>query len=216
MTIKQNIFFPRIFAQIRFFSTSKPLLTDENDQDKLFEEVGELNDEWNHMDGKVETLFNNIRKEEPDFEVQDSDGEELGETEISKLVSKREAEKDDLVGRYEQKRNVATFDEKNDRKDKSLLLDYINKTTKNDIKTLEYVEKESQGVEDYRPLLIETLNELKNLEKSSDELLVKYHENDLPPISPETNENSTSKKPSNIDDYANPSTEMPSYMDPED
>ena len=216
MNIQQTFIFSGIFSQIRFFSTSRPLFIDENDQDKLFEKVEELNYEWHDMDGKVETLFNDIRKEETSFEAEDSDGEDLGETEISKYVSKREAEKDDLVGRYEEKRNEALFERNNVRDDRSLLLDYINKTTKNDIKTLQSIEKETQGIEDYRPLLLETLDELKNLEKSSDELLVKYHENDLPPISHETNENSTSKKPSNIDDYANPSTEMPSYMDPED
>lgn len=216
MTIQHTFIFSGIFAKIRFFSTSKPLFIDENDQDKLFEKVDELNYEWNDLDGKVETLFNNIRKEETGFEVEDSDGEEQGETEVSKFVTRREEQKDDMVGRYEEKRNEALFERNNARDDRSLLLEYINKTTKDDIKTLEDIEKEASGIEDYYPLLLKTLDELKSHEKSSDELLVKYHENDLPPISPENNEESLSKKPSNIDDYANPNTEMPSYMDPED
>lgn len=151
---------------VRSFSTYKPLLVNQNDQDKLFQEADDLNGEWNYLDGKVEELFKNYREEEErEYEVEDSDGEELGETEVSKYVAEREARKDDIIGRYEELRDVALFDKNNVREDKSLLLDYINKTTKDDIETLETVEKQTSGVEDYYDQLSETLSELKNHEK---------------------------------------------------
>lgn len=165
MTFKYTFIYTKIFNQVRFFSTSKPLFIDENDQDKLFELVDDLNAEWTGLYAKVEELFNNIREEETDFEVEDSDGEDLGETEISKYVTRREERKDDIVGTHEEQRDEALFDRNNPREDKSLLLDYINKTTRDDIETLETVEKQTSGTENYFDQLVETLDELKSHEK---------------------------------------------------
>lgn len=219
MNLNYTFICTKFFNKVRFFSTSKSLSIDnnnqdKNDQDKLFEEVEDLNEEWNDIDGLVEELFNDIRREETDYEVEDSDGEELGETEISKYVTRREERKNDIVGTEEARRDEALFDRKNPREDNSILLDYINKTTKDDIKTFETVEKHTSGTEDYYEKLTHTLDRLRSHEERSSELLKKFHENDLPPLLPENRP--TSNESSLMDDYANPNTEMPSYIDPED
>ena len=224
MILKHNFNYNSTFSTVRFFSTSKHFFIDENDkdkndQDKLMQQVEELSYEWTGLDTKIGELCTKIREEEKEFEVEDSDGEDLGETEVSKYVTKREEQKDDIVGSYEEKRNEALFDRKNPREDSSLLLDYINKTTEEDIKTLEAIERNTSGAEDYSDELVETLAELKSHQEKAEKLYAEFHRNDLPPILPKespSNEESPSRKSSIIDDFANPNTEMPSYIDPED
>jgi len=62
---------------------------------------------------------------------------------------------------------------------------------------------------------------LRSQETSVAALIEEFHENDLPPITStksddETSQAQDSDKRSNLDDYAETSVEMPSYMDPED
>ena len=149
MNFKYTFTYKKNFLQVRFISTSKPLLAESNDQDKLFKEVDVLQNEWDELDTELELLFKEIREEETDFEVENSDGETEGETEVSKYVSKREQEKDRMVGVYDDERDSALFDRNNPREDRSLLLEYINKTTSNYIETLEDIEKQTSGAEGY-------------------------------------------------------------------
>ncbi len=216
MNFKYTFTYNNKFLQVRFISISKPLLAEPNDQDKLFKEVDVLQNEWDELDTELELLFKEIREEETDFEVANSDGETEGETEVSKYVSKREEEKDRMVGQYDDERDSALFDRNNPREDRSLLLEYISKTTSNDIETLESIEKQTSGAEGYYEKLIDTLDQLREHEAKANELLNKYHQNDLPPILPTEQPSLEERPPSNIEDYADTSTEMPSYMDPED
>lgn len=61
------------------------------------------------MDTQLEKLFQDIRDEETNFEVENSDGEYEGETEVSKYMSKREEQKDRMVGEYDDERILCTI-----------------------------------------------------------------------------------------------------------
>lgn len=216
MTFKYTFIYTRFLNPVRLFSTSKTLFTkDKNDQEKLYDEIKELEKRWDGLDGQIEELFEDIKQEEKDFETQDSDGE-FQETEVSRYVTERSEQKDLIVREHERRRSDALFDRRNVRENRSILLDYINTTTRDNIETLEAVEKQTSGAENYYGQLVETLDDLKNHEVKANEVLARYHENDLPPILPEENVNSPANNSSLIDDYADTSTEMPSYMDPED
>lgn len=141
-------------------------------------------------------------------------GEE--ETEVYKYISRNEEDKHQLVDDYKGQWNQVSFNANNTRKESSLLLDLIHKTTKQDIDTLKAIEKETSGGEFYYEELTHVLDKLSEQEVASTELLEKFHVNDLPPIA--VVDSPIPKNRSNIYDFFffDTSLYMPSNIDPED
>lgn len=220
----KNLFFLDIFFPLfmnntlslkkRSFSTSRSLLVKPtpNDQDTIYEEVNQVKQEWRNLNQDMKEVTKDIKEDEVDYQS----GEE--ETELSKYVTKREAKKDRLIEEGEAKRETAFYDRGNAREDKAILLQYMNKATKKDIKTLEKVESDLSGLEPGYDRYTDVYARSKDQEAIMSDLIRRYHMNDLAPIrSTDANkEASTPQKSSILDDYADTSTEMPSYMDPED
>jgi len=167
-----------IFTSFRLFHISSILFSpNSNDQDKLYKEIQELELQSEGTDTQIEEVAKKIRQEEEEFETQE------GETELSKLLARKEEEKNRFIGDYGVLRNRALFDENNQRKDHSLALDQILTTTRQDIKTLENAAREVNGTNDSYHELTEVIDTLKKQESKTSELINRYHENDLPPIS---------------------------------
>jgi len=196
----------------KFHKTSD--LSAPNDLEKLLEKSKVTEEKWNVMDGGIEEVTKKIQESDVDNGIDDE------ETYLSQYLTKREKEKDDLVGELEEARTSAILE--NRERDSMLgFLEIAKITTKKDIETFEFIENQLAGHEDEYDEVVRLLEELKSLKTSVATLIEEFHENDLPPItSRESNDeisqaqNSDTK--SNLDDYADTSTEMPTYMDPED
>lgn len=147
-----------------------------------------MEEEWNELDNDIEELAKRIQDEEIGYEVA---GE--GETEVSKFTKSREDLKDKLVGELQEEVEATLHDRNNPRGARSLMLNLIEQSTKEDIKTLESIDSQYSGAEDNFEDLHEILDRLRNLESNTKELIVEYHKNDLAPIISEENRNETSQ-----------------------
>jgi hypothetical protein len=107
-----------------------------NDQDKLLDEIRDLEEEFNTLDREVEQLNRDI-KEHDELDIDPEDGEE---SELTRFVEEEEKNKDDTVSKFLVDKDTALFKEGNMRKDNSLTLDMINSTAKKDITNLEFVQ----------------------------------------------------------------------------
>lgn len=106
-----------------------------NDQDKLLNEIHDLEREFDNLDREVEQLNKDI-KEHDEWEMDTDDGEE---SELAKFAQEEGVKKDDTVSKFLGQKEDALFEEKNMRKDNSLTLDMITSTAKRDISNLEII-----------------------------------------------------------------------------
>nr|GEZ06793.1 hypothetical protein [Tanacetum cinerariifolium] len=210
---KKSKLFPKFPPLKREFNNT-PNLFLPNDLQKLIEKSIQMEEESDVIDRELEEVTQSIQKED----VGDTSNDE--ETFLSQYITRREKEKDDLVGHLEQLRSSAII-EGRDREARLGFLDIVDQTTTRDIETLEFIKEQLAGHEDDYEEVIRLLAELKSQEANVAALIEEFHANDLPPItstqsSDETSQAQNSEQKSNLDDYADTSCEMPSYMDPED
>lgn len=182
-----------------------------NDQDVLLEKAIQMEEKWDVIDREIEKVTKTIQDEDSGNSVDDE------ETYLHQYLATRQNEKDELVSKLEEIRTSAIVEDR-DRDSRLAFLDIVEQTTKRDIETLEFVEEQLGGHEDGYEEVVRLLEELRGQETSVAALIEEFHENDLPPIASTKSDDETqnSDKRSNIDDYSDTSTEMPSYMDPED
>ena len=185
-----------------------------NDQEILFEKAIRMEEQWDVTDREIEKVTKRIQR---DDEGNGDDGEE---SYLSEYITIREKEKDNLVGELEEARTSAIVQDR-DRDARLVFLDIVDKTTQRDIETLEFVQEQLAGHEDGYEEVIRLLEELRVLETNVASLIEEFHANDLPPISStqnheEISQDNNNEARSNLDDYADTSAEMPSYMEPED
>ena len=154
----------------QFHSTGYLFSPNSNDQEDLHNRVDQLNQEWTKIDDKVESLTEAIRTEEQDYEV----GE--GETEVSKYLAKREEKKDRLVGQYDAELDQAYVVEDNTHRAKSILLNMIAESTKNDIKTFEKVLGQFDGAEDSHEEVVKVLDRLRDHQAKTTDLKTEFEE----------------------------------------
>ena len=104
-----------------------------------------------------------------------------------RLFKKRRTKRDELVGTYEEARDRALFDNNDLRGDKSLMLQLIDKSAEQDITTLNHIKSELAEMDDAQDTASELIKRLETQREEASELIMKSHENDLPPInSPDT------------------------------
>lgn len=173
-----------------------------------------LNQKWDVIDRDIERVTKTIQREDVGNSNDDED------TYLSQYITARRKEKNDLVSELEDIRTSGIVEDR-ERDSRLAFLDIVYQTTKRDIETLEFVHEQLAGHEDGYGEVIRLLEELRNQETSVAALIEEFHENDLPPITStksddETSQSQNSDKRSNLDDYADTSAEMPSYMEPED
>lgn len=163
----------------------------ENDYDKLLEQFQDLESDFNETDDKIESITKKIRENEK--EIQDDEDE----TELSKLLERREKEKDRRVGNFEEYRDHALFSNKDKREDVSLMLELIEKSARKDIRTLEVVKEHLDSDDEWQDEASDIIAKLEDQQKKASDLLGDLHENDLNFIRPSYTENSNSNQSSN-------------------
>lgn len=149
----------------------------DNDQDKLFEKVDKLEEEWNEIDSEIEEVSDMVHDDE---EVPGDDEET---TELSKALRDREERKNALIASYAEPRDKALFDEENVRKEKSLLLEQLEKSIDQDLETIRILESEIPAIDPLSEIISDIGDKLEEQKAKASDLSAEFHENDLPPLS---------------------------------
>lgn len=141
-----------------------------NDEDKLFEKVDSLAEEFNEINKELESLIEEILEEEKFVESGDGTDDS---TELSKYVEEWSHLRDESISGIHGDIDDSSINK--EREYKSILVDVIAKTNKTDLEHL----KEISGHTDISPELIKDLEDQKY---KVDKLWEKFHDNDLAPI----------------------------------
>lgn len=190
-----NLFIYRTATNCRYFSSTAAWnLPKPNDQKDLIDKIDSLEEKFNDIDRDLEELVEEITEDDeenyvpPASDSGDDSGSEGGlreeseVTELTKYMSDRKDEKDDLVGENMEQMDRALFDENNRRKEKSLLLDMISESTAGDIETLKSIQSQLDPDDPSYEKASEILERLEAQGEEVADLQEKWHENDLPPI----------------------------------
>jgi DNA repair exonuclease SbcCD ATPase subunit len=213
---------PLLFNR-RFHKTNNSFAP--NDLELLIEKVKDMEEAWNELDRDIEEVTKTIQQDDLDNRISD-DIDDVSE--LHKYLEQRQNEKDQIVSRLEEARSSAILEDR-ERDIRLGSLDIMHATTTRDIETLREVSKELTALENSYEEVASLLERLEDLEPRVAELKDEFHENDLPPIlgtqsdsetsksgTSDTFDNQNNQEGSLLDDYADSSTEMPSYMDPDD
>lgn len=162
-----------------------------NDQEKLFEEISDLQTKKDCNDADIRKLQEGIQADEVFNQV----GE--GETSVSKYIEDRMVLKDRLEQKTTEEMGAALYDRKNPREEKSILLGSIAKDTQEDKETLEALledfSDDARGGE-----ITEILGRLRDQEAEAAQLIAKMDENTLPPILSTADDNVASTTNDNV------------------
>lgn len=161
----------------RGFSSTNSLGV-ENDQDKLINEINGLEEKFYSLDRDVEEFTKEVDETEVYYE------ENNEQTELSKIIQKRESKKNDLIGTHEEASDQAQYNDHNTRQAKSFRLDLIEEATKKDIKTLNRIKSELHETDDAQEVASNLIDRLETQKAEASKLQSKWHESDLPPINP--------------------------------
>lgn len=144
------------------------------------EEVKNLESDFNETDNDIENLTEKISEDETFIQNDDE------ETELSKFLKRRQEEKDDRVGRFEQYRDHALFSNEDKREDVSLMLELIERSARKDIETLKAAKEELWSGDEAQEEASDIISKLEAQQVKASDLLEKLHENDLNFIRPST------------------------------
>jgi hypothetical protein len=130
-------------------------------------------------------------------------------TELSKILQRREDNKDILIGRHEQARDRELLENDNVRGDKSILLNMMQRCTDRDIETLDIIKSELDPSDSDYDTADDLIERAESQKTSLSELHTALHENDLAPI------NSSNAQTDN-DDISSPRDSSSDYQDSSD
>ena len=102
----------------------------------MVSEIESLEKKFDELDRDIEEFTQAVHEDDEGL-AEDGD-----DTELSKFMVRKEVRKDKLVGNYTELRDRALFDEDNLRKDKSLMLELADKSTRQDIRTMKYIKSQ--------------------------------------------------------------------------
>lgn len=156
----------------------------DNDHDRLLKQFESLEEDFNDTDDKIENLSKKIKENEKEIQEDEDD------TELSKFLDRREQEKDNRVGKFEQFKDHALFSNKDKREDVSLMLELIKKSARKDISTFKTVKEHLDSEDECQDEASDIIAELEKQQKKASDLLGDWHENDLNFIRPSYTENS--------------------------
>lgn len=161
---------PNSIMQSRTFSTTSCFLSPvKNDQEKLFDEVNELEKEYNSIDKDIEGLTSKIKENSQDVEV-------------SKCIDEWEVVKDKLVEKFEEDQDEALTCDGDERKARALLVDLVKESSDNDLTSLAALRDELTDSHENSDEVIALMSRLQDQKFKSDQLAEKFEENTLPPI----------------------------------
>lgn len=153
----------------------------DNDQDRLIEEIQEVERDFNDLDGEIEDFKEELRiSEENLMDDSDSDSEE---TELSREVQTSTEEKDEVVGDNMVSRDEALFGHNNIRDDKSLLLDLVIRQSGKDVDDLNNILEQVSDEDKAYEIASGLLQKAESLKEKAERLDHRWHENDLPSLS---------------------------------
>jgi len=156
--------------QSRTFSTTSCFLSPvKNDQEKLFDEVNELEKEYNSIDKDIEGLTSKIKENSQDVEVR-------------KCIDEWEVVKDKLVEKFEEDQDEALTCDGDERKARALLVDLVKESSDNDLTSLAALRDELTDSHENSDEVIALMSRLQDQKFNSDQLAEKFEENTLPPI----------------------------------
>ena len=154
-------------------------------------------------------LVEGIREQEADFFDEE-------ESEVSKYLGERQAEKDRLEAEYGEERGRALVERQNGREYNSLALELVDRVTKHNITTLENAQEHFPATEPTYYELAEMIEVLRDQETKTAELIDEFHENDLPPIRSTDTDNQTAPSQSTNNEAAPSQNTSNSFQDSSD